>query len=85
MIIVNTNDGYVGPWFSDEAPPINLIEVPPELLAKYKAGKIKNGIELARAALLAKADNKAEAKPLIRAPLEVVSQVVNDNPFTGKI
>ena len=70
-IIANLDDGRVVPWFSEDPVPASFVVVPDRLLAKYAAGKIADGVALAKAALAgdvgepskpAKAPGKAETK-----------------------
>ena len=72
MIIVSSKDGRVGPWFSAGNPPEGFVEVPKDLLEKYRSGEIKDGLELAQKSLAYKAgykDEQAQGKTAIKIPL----------------
>lgn len=72
MIIVSSKDGHVGPWFSEGNPPEGFVEVPKDLLEKYRSGEIKDGLELAQKSLAYKAgykDEQAQGKTAIKIPL----------------
>lgn len=72
MIIASSKDGRVVPWFADSAPPEGFVEVPKDLLEKYRSGEIKDGFELAQKSLAYKAGYKADdaqEKPAIKIPI----------------
>lgn len=71
IIIASTKTGYVGPWFLDEKPPEDFVEVPSDVFQKYKSGEIKDGFELAQKALAVKAGyvEARDEKPAIKIPL----------------
>lgn len=86
-IIASLSDGRVVPWYSKEDPiPNGFVEVPPELHAKFLAGKIADGVSLAKAALAGevKADTKAKAAA-IPPPAEPSFPSVANLPETGKM
>lgn len=62
IIIASTKTGYVGPWFLEEKPPADFVEVPSGVYEKYKSGKIKDGFELAQKALAVKAGYEVGAR-----------------------
>lgn len=71
IIIASTKTGYVGPWFLDEKPPEDFVEVPSDVFQKYKSGEIKDGFELAQKALAVKAGyvEARDEKPAIKIPI----------------
>lgn len=77
MIIVSSKDGRVGPWFSEGNPPEGFVEVPKDLLEKYRSGEIKDGIELAQKSLAHKAgykDDRSQGKNVIKIPIPLVKE-----------
>ena len=85
--IASISDGRVVPWFSEDPVPTGFVEVPPELHAKFLAGKIADGVALAKAALAgevkAGAAPKAAAAP--EPPAEPLFPSVANLPEMGKM
>lgn len=50
--IARLSDGFVTEWYlSDEPVPNGCVEIPTDLLDKYRSGEIADGVALAKAAL----------------------------------
>jgi hypothetical protein len=80
IIVVSSKDGRVVPWFTEGNPPEGFVEVPKDLLVKYRSGQIKDGFELAQKSLAYKAGYKADEaqeKPAITIPLPVKEKEPN--------
>jgi hypothetical protein len=72
IIVASSKDGRVVPWFAEGNPPDGFVEVPKDLLVKYRSGEIKDGFELAQKSFAYKAGYKADEaqeKPAIKIPL----------------
>lgn len=72
IIVASSKDGRVVPWFAEGNPPEGFVEVPKDLLEKYRSGEIKDGFELAQKSFAYKAGYKADEaqeKPAIKIPL----------------
>lgn len=72
IIVASSKDGRVVPWFAEGNPPDGFVEVPKDLLEKYRSGEIKDGFELAQKSFAYKAGYKADEtqeKPAIKIPL----------------
>lgn len=72
IIVASSKDGRVVPWFAEGNPPEGFVEVPKDLLKKYRSGEIKDGFELAQKSFAYKAGYKADEvqeKPAIKIPI----------------
>lgn len=59
--IARLSDGFVTEWYlADEPVPHGCVEIPAELMAKYRTGEIADGVSLAKAALAGAASPAAK-------------------------
>ena len=83
--IASISDGRVVPWYSDDPVPAGFVEVPDSLLSKFAAGKIADGVALAKLSLAGEASAPEPPKAKAPTPAEPSMPSVTNIPETGRM